>query len=165
MPLTNCEETKSIERFMLCFLDLWRLSGILSKPLGKASWCSVAFGWSSGGFITRPIGAAQQAVVALLVAFIRYRFVCSQGSRSQLSNVIETKRKRAFAKQSETKAVVDLQVVIPPYHFAAAHLGTHCSWWLLWICRWLSHLISFCSSAPEHVKCSWWLQVVNPPCR
>ena len=44
----------------------------------------------------------------------------------------------------------DLQVVIPPYHFAAAHLGTHCSWWLLWICRWLSHLISFCSSAPGH---------------
>ena len=34
-----------------------------------------------------------------------------------------------------------LPVVIPPYHFAAAHLGKPCSWWLFWICRWLSHLI------------------------
>ena len=112
---TNCKETKNIERFMLCFLDLWCLSGILSKPLGKASWCSVAFGWSSGGFITRPIGAAQQAVVALLVAFIRYRFVCSQGSRSQLSNVNRNETKTRFCQYKVRRR-------------------------LLWICRWLSHL-------------------------
>ena len=140
MPLTNCK-TKSNERFLLCFLDLWRLSGILSKPLGKASWCSGAFVWSSGGFITRPIGAAQQAAVALLVAFIRYRFVCSQGGSSQLSNVNrnETKTRVCQTKWDEgccgsaggyptlpccssapghalqLVAVVDLPVVIPPY--------------------------------------------------
>ena len=69
MPLTNCKKNKKQWRISALFLDLWRLSGIRPQPIGKATWCLVAFASSSGGFITRPIGKLQQSVVALLVAF------------------------------------------------------------------------------------------------
>ena len=102
----------------------------------------VVFGFA-GGYPTLPFcssapGQALQlvAVLDLQVVIPPYHFAAAHlGTYSAASGCCWS-----AGGCPTLPAVVDLQVFFPPYHFAAAHLGTKCSWWLLWLCRWLSHL-------------------------